>query len=71
MQDQLHGLTGPDFLDHVADAEAANGNDINAAVYRERSLAWQRDLDRLAAAEADADSARRALERARRELQAA
>jgi hypothetical protein len=42
MQDRLHGLTGPDFLDKVADAEAANGLDINAAVYRERSREWQR-----------------------------
>lgn len=40
-------LTGPDFLDSVADAEAANGNDINASHYRSRSQAWQRDLDRI------------------------
>lgn len=35
------GLSGPDFLDAVADAEAAQGNDINAAEYRRRARQWR------------------------------
>ena len=35
------GLSGPDFLDAVADAEAAQGNDINAAEFRRRARQWR------------------------------
>lgn len=41
--DTTNRLSGPDFLDAVADQEAANGNDINAATFRERALQWKRD----------------------------
>lgn len=34
-------LDGPDFLNAVADAETAHGNDINAAEYRKRARQWQ------------------------------
>lgn len=44
-------LSGPDFLDAVADAEEANGNTINAAVFRERAKQWQRDIEAAAANE--------------------
>ena len=42
MHDNHHpGLSGPDFLDAVANAEAANGNEINAAEYRRRARQWR------------------------------
>lgn len=51
-------MDGPDFLEHVAEAELANGNLVNAQVYRERAHEWrdhQKQLDetraRLAAVE--------------------
>jgi hypothetical protein len=34
-------LDGPDFLDAVADAERAQGNDINAAAYEQRAKEWR------------------------------
>ncbi len=37
-------LDGPDFLRSVADAERANGNDINAATYDQRANEWRDDL---------------------------
>ncbi|TAA27640.1 hypothetical protein EA661_12855 [Pseudoxanthomonas winnipegensis] len=36
-------LSGPDFLLAVADAELANGNEINAAVFRQRASEWKHD----------------------------
>lgn len=36
----IHSLSGPDFLDAVADAQAADGNHVNADVYRARSRQW-------------------------------
>lgn len=41
------GLTGPEFLEHVANAEAALGNEINAAEYRRRATQWKADLAEL------------------------
>mgnify|MGYP007082239428 FL=1 len=38
--EKLQHLTGPEFLDSVADAESANCNDINAQVYRANSAQW-------------------------------
>lgn len=43
MQDHPEILDGPDFLEHVADAEAANGNHIHAAEYRRRARQWRDD----------------------------
>ena len=42
---RLHAtaMTGPEFLDAVADAEAANSNDINADAYRTRAVEWSND----------------------------
>ena len=36
-------IPGPDFLDLVARQEAANGNDINAACFRDRARQWRLD----------------------------
>jgi len=40
--DNLTRMSGPEFLDAVADAEAANDNLINADTYRTRALEWAR-----------------------------
>lgn len=37
----VSGLAGPDFLNHVADAERANGNAINADTYEQRARQWR------------------------------
>jgi hypothetical protein len=44
------GLSGPEFLNAIANAEEVNGNPINAAEFRRRARDWQRDLDARAAA---------------------
>lgn len=47
----LHNYTrlpGPDFLERVADAELAHGNDVNSDIYRQRGREWaqlQADYD--------------------------
>lgn len=40
---QYETMTGPEFLDAVAQQSTAQGLDINAAAYRERAAQWQRD----------------------------
>lgn len=53
---QYESLSGPDFLDAVAQQEAANGLAINASAFRERSRQWLRDqqeLDQLRAQAAE------------------
>lgn len=48
MHDALNGgLSGPDFLDQVADAELSNGNEINAAEFRTRARQWREDRQAL------------------------
>lgn len=47
-----HTLSGPDFLDSVADAEEANNNYINAAEYRRRATQWREAERALLTAEA-------------------
>lgn len=44
--EKLQHLTGPEFLDSVADAEAANSNDINAEVFRVNSVQWSAERRR-------------------------
>jgi hypothetical protein len=44
-------LDGPDFLDAVADAERAQGNDINAAAYEQRAKEWRDERRRREEAE--------------------
>lgn len=47
MTNHHQGLTGPEFLDHVANAEEALGNEINAAEYRRRAKQWEADIAEL------------------------
>lgn len=42
--DTLSSISGPDFLDKLADQETVNGNDINAAYFRDRARQWRLDL---------------------------
>lgn len=44
---QLQELVGPEFLDALADAEAANSNDINAAAMRSNAAEWAADRRRM------------------------
>jgi hypothetical protein len=34
-------LTGPDFLDAVAEVELQQGNDVNADAFRQRAREWR------------------------------
>ncbi len=70
LDNNTHGLSGPDFLDAVADVEESNGNPINADVYRTRSDAWQLDLMRIEALETDLATAQLALAKAQRPFSA-
>lgn len=67
----LPTLSGPEFLDAVADAEAANDNAINADVYRARAAEWAQTERRLREAEADRDRLADQLDTVRRAAQAA
>lgn len=40
-QPQHPSLSGPDFLEHVANAELASGNEVNADTYRQRAREWR------------------------------
>jgi hypothetical protein len=48
VKDQPEPLSGPDFLDAVADSNAASGLDVNAAEFRRRAQQWRADQKRLA-----------------------
>ena len=37
-------MSGPEFLEAVANAERGNGNDVNAAAYEQRAREWQNHL---------------------------
>lgn len=41
--DTINSMTGPDFLERVADQELGNGNEINAAAFRDRARQWRLD----------------------------
>lgn len=41
MHDQPEALSGPDFLDHIADNENGDGRHINGAEYRRRAKQWR------------------------------
>lgn len=63
------GMSGPDFLDAVANAELAHGNGINADVFQQRAREWRQALadleqlqQRLASMQTALDNARRALQ---------
>ncbi|WP_298580502.1 hypothetical protein [uncultured Luteimonas sp.] len=76
-----HRLTGPDFLDAMANQNAASGLDVNAAEFRQRGRDWQADLQRIEALEAQvahlqrqlrtADDQARVLDDIKKTLQAA
>lgn len=50
-------MSGPDFLECVADAEESNGNSVNAHEYRRRAKEWQRDIDACEQSAVSKDSA--------------
>lgn len=71
MQDLPDRLSGPDFLEAVADVEAANDHLINADVYRQRARQWKQleaDYEQLQQRNA---TLQRTLDRLRGELQVA
>lgn len=41
--DTISSISGPDFLELVANAELASGNDINAEAFRTRARQWRLD----------------------------
>lgn len=41
--DTTTSISGPDFLERVADVELGNGNEINAATFRDRARQWRLD----------------------------
>ncbi len=41
--DTISSISGPDFLDALARQETVNGNDINAAAFRDRARQWRLD----------------------------
>lgn len=41
--DTITAMSGPDFLERVADVELGNGNEINAAAFRDRARQWRLD----------------------------
>jgi hypothetical protein len=57
MFNTIEGLSGPDFLDAVADAELGNGNAVNADIYRLRSREWAQDRARIERLEAELSAA--------------
>lgn len=74
-------LTGPDFLDSVADQSDAQGLPVNAAEFRQRATDWRADEQRIEELEAyvarlerqlrTADDQARVLDEIKRTLQAA
>lgn len=48
MQFHATAMTGPEFLDAIADANAAAALDINAQAFRERAVEWSRDKQTIA-----------------------
>lgn len=44
MTDHPDTLTGPDFLESLADIAAGNGEFVNCAEFRTRAAQWRRDL---------------------------
>jgi hypothetical protein len=55
-------FSGPDFLDAVAQAEAASGLTVNAAEYSRRAEEWKRDRTELELAQSMVDTLTRAIE---------
>lgn len=69
MHDQLtNAMPGPDFLEAVADAELAQGNGVNADIYRQRAREWRQQLADLEQMQARLASMQLALDKARNAL---
>lgn len=76
-----HRLSGPDFLDSMANQSTAHGLDVNAAEFRQRAGDWRTDQLRIEQLEADvarlerklrtADDQARVLDTIKTHLQAA
>lgn len=64
-------LDGPDFLEAVADQEAANSNPVNATEFRNRAQQWREDKAARESAETTLSELKAQLENARQALQAA
>lgn len=47
MHDQPETLSGPDFLDAIADAESGEGRHINGQAYRQHAKQWRQDQQAL------------------------
>lgn len=71
MRTHLTAMSGPDFLEHVADAEAANHNDINAQIYRDRAAQWKQDQQLLLQEQLRAQDLQDRLDAIARQVQAA
>ena len=69
MQIQRTAMSVADFLDSVADQEAANGNDTNADIYRTRALEAKAQERALQQTQAELQSARDKLADIRRTAQ--
>ena len=63
-------LSGPDFLEQLADNAAGDGLLINAAEYRRRAHQWRQDINTIAAAADDITRLQRQLNDARRAVAA-
>jgi hypothetical protein len=69
MHDQLtNAMPGPDFLEAVADAELAQGNGVNADIYRQRAREWRQQIADLEQLQARLASMQQALDKARNAL---
>ena len=68
MQLNATAMSGPEFLDALADANAATGMDINADVFRTRAHEWARHLQMLADLGTQLQDLRDRLDHARRAL---
>lgn len=69
MCEQLSRLSGPDFLDAVAQAELAKGNEVNADYFEQRAREWRQDRADLEQAQRRIASQQQALDRVNATLQ--
>lgn len=64
------GLSGPDFLEHLADRAAGDGDMLTSQTYRRYAGQWRQDVNTIAAAADDITRLQRQLTEARRSLAA-
>ncbi len=58
MQHHVTAMSGPEFLEAVADQNAGNGLDINAQAFRDRAREWANDQRSLQATRQELQDAR-------------